>query len=319
MVRLLTVGILAFLFSIFSGSLIIRVLKHLEMGQKIRGDGPARHLKKEGVPTMGGVIILLGVVLGILLTHSLTQEILWLFFITLGFGLIGLLDDLIKVIEDRSLGLRAWQKITGQLLLSFIFSLHLLGTSRGDLLLVPFTGGALDLGIWAIPFSMLVIIGTANAVNLTDGLDGLAAGITATTGLALSILLLLLGYRELAPFALALSGASLGFCWFNGHPAQVIMGDTGSLALGGALAGLALLSDTPLFLVIAGGLFVLETISVIIQVISFQTTGRRLFRMTPIHHHFELLGWEEPKIVIRFWLLSFLLVLVTLLGLLSHL
>ncbi len=319
MAGLLAAGMLALIIALLLGALIINLLTNLNLGQTIREDGPPNHLQKEGLPTMGGIIILLALVLALLFTTSLTENLLWLFLVTLGFGLIGLLDDLIKILEERSLGLKAWQKLCGQLLLALLISFHVAGLPGGDTLRLPFTAHTLELGYLYLPFAILVVVGTANAVNLTDGLDGLAAGITVLVSLGFTIISVLIGVYDLAIFSISLAGACLGFLWYNGYPAKVIMGDTGSLALGGALAGLALLSKTELFLFIMGGVFVLETLSVIIQVISFRSTGKRVFAMSPIHHHFELVGWKEPKIVIRFFIFSCLLLFLGLLGMVLHL
>jgi len=224
---------------------------------------------------------------------------------TVGFGLIGFLDDYIKVVAKRSLGLRAREKLVGQFGLAALVAIY--AASRvGTEFIVPFWTGTITLPtVLYVPFTIFVLVGVVNAVNLTDGLDGLAAGSTAIGAAAFAVIFLLLGHSDLSMFTSALAGACLGFIWFNGPPAQVIMGDTGSFALGAALATGAVLSRTSLFLPIIGGLFVLETVSVMLQVLYFRATkGRRLFRMAPLHHHFELVGWAESKVMIRFVLMS---------------
>ncbi|MFA6809221.1 MAG: phospho-N-acetylmuramoyl-pentapeptide-transferase, partial [Eubacteriales bacterium] len=246
--------------------------------------------------------------------------------ITLGFGVIGFLDDFLKVIRRQNLGLRAWQKLVGQFCLALVFAVVAVGVlGRGTVVGIPFTSYQLDLGFLYFPLIALVVVGTTNAVNLTDGLDGLAAGSVMISALGY-IVVTVLGYKscvgisnvnatDLPLFAAAVAGGCLGFLRFNHQPARVFMGDCGSLALGGALAGLAVLSKTEFVLVIIGGVYVIEVLSVIIQVISFHTRGKRIFRMSPIHHHFELGGWSERKVVIIFWIAS---LVFALLGVLSY-
>ncbi|HHY45937.1 MAG TPA: phospho-N-acetylmuramoyl-pentapeptide-transferase [Firmicutes bacterium] len=288
------------------GSPLILRLKMLKFGQRVRADGPPEHLKKSGIPTMGGVIILAGLTLSLLVVARRDLDVLWALFVTLGFGLIGLADDFIMIILRRSLGLRARAKLAGQVLISLILAVYCL--SRPDLgtaITLPFVGTKVDPGLLYIPFAVLVVVGSSNAVNLTDGLDGLAAGTSAIAATAYVVVCYAIGKDSLAVFPAAIAGACMGFMWFNAHPAQVFMGDTGSLALGGAFGALALLSKTELLLAIIGGVFVIEALSVMLQVIYFKWTGgRRILKMSPIHHHFELSGWLEPKVVVRFWIVG---------------
>ena len=299
-------GLLAFAFSLVFGPAVIRRLQRLKVGQVIRSDGPKTHQAKAGTPTMGGVLIVLCTVAAILLTaRPLTDSTVIMLLSTVGFGLIGFLDDYIKVVAKRSLGLRAREKLVGQFGVAALVAIY--AASRvGTEFIVPFWTGTITLPtVLYVPFTIFVLVGVVNAVNLTDGLDGLAAGSTAIGAAAFAVIFLLLGHSDLSMFTSALAGACLGFIWFNGPPAQVIMGDTGSFALGAALATGAVLSRTSLFLPIIGGLFVLETVSVMLQVLYFRATkGRRLFRMAPLHHHFELVGWAESKVMIRFVLMS---------------
>jgi len=305
MERLLLIIIAAFFMSLLLGPGIISWLRHLKFGQSIRQEGPQSHLQKAGIPTMGGVIILSALTATILIFVGDNSQALLCLGVTLGYGLIGFIDDFIIVVKKRSLGLNARQKLLGQIIIGGLLGFFVwLNPSFNREILLPFTKFSLDLGYLYIPFVILVMIGTSNAVNLTDGLDGLAAGTTAIALLAYLFITLSLGNFGLAAFTAALLGACLGFLWFNCHPAQVFMGDTGSLALGGSLASIAVLTGTEVFLLVIGGIFVIETLSVIIQVISFKLTGKRVFRMSPIHHHFELTGWKETKVVGRFYLLA---------------
>lgn len=291
------------------GPLIIPLLRGLKFGQNIRSDGPSRHMSKAGTPTMGGVMFLAGTVVGGILLGRGQPDSIAVLLIMLGFGFIGFLDDYIKVVLKRSLGLRAREKLLGQILLAAGLAFWVVkGLERGTDIVLPFSGyftlgGAhIDLGWWPfLAFTIMVVVSSANAVNLTDGLDGLATGISMIVALALMMIALVILKDGVAVSMAALAGGCLGFLFFNRHPARVFMGDTGSLALGGGLGAAAVITRSELFLFIIGGIFVLETFSVIIQVISFQTTGRRLFRMAPLHHHFELGGWSENRVVYTFW------------------
>lgn len=301
----LAVG-LPFLVLMLFGSLIIKVLNRFNFGQRVRGQGPETHLKKEGIPTMGGILILIGISITYFLVLEPTSDVLWALIITLGMGFIGFLDDFKKIRTDSTLGLRARGKILGQIIIGLMLALYVYNYSDlGTRILVPFNGQAIDLGAWIIPLIVLTVIGTANGVNLTDGLDGLAAGVTAVVTSAFAVITSALNMNNLTLFALSVTGACLGFIWFNSHPAQVFMGDVGSLSLGGAIAALAVLTRSELILLIIGGVYVIETISVIVQVIYFRITGgKRILRMAPLHHHYELAGLAESKIVTRFLIIS---------------
>jgi phospho-N-acetylmuramoyl-pentapeptide-transferase len=282
----------------------IPLLQRLKVGQEVRDDGPRTHLKKQGTATMGGVVIILGAgIAGFIFTSDVYETSL-LFIIMLGCGLLGLWDDFLKVVLRRPLGLRARAKVIGQLLVGIILAWGSSMLGRGTLIAVPYTGIELEAGFLYYIFVVLVLVATANAVNLTDGLDGLASGLMVIISAAFVLIALLTGHYAVAVFAGALGGACLGFLRYNYHPARIFMGDTGSLALGGVLAALAVLTGTELLLMILGGVFVLEVLSVIIQVISFQLTGKRVFKMSPLHHHFELSGWAEVKVVHVFWLIG---------------
>ncbi|MFW5985370.1 MAG: phospho-N-acetylmuramoyl-pentapeptide-transferase [Halanaerobiaceae bacterium] len=296
---------LPFLILMILGPVLIKILKQLNYGQQVRGQGPKSHLKKEGIPTMGGILIILAILLSALIVLELNVNVIWVLFIILGMGLIGFWDDFIKIRTQKSLGLKARHKIVGQLLLSLLLALYIYYYSdTGSIVFLPFRG-QISLGIWIIPFVMLTVTGTVNAVNITDGLDGLASGVTAVVSSALSVLLFVLNYQQLGLLGFVITGACIGFIWYNSHPAQVFMGDVGSLALGGALSAMAVLSGTEIYLLVLGLVFVIETVSVIIQVIYFRLTGgKRVFRMTPLHHHYELQGMQESKIVARFFILS---------------
>ncbi|WP_459835388.1 phospho-N-acetylmuramoyl-pentapeptide-transferase [Halanaerobaculum tunisiense] len=317
MIDLIYAAVVSFLISIVIGPFVISWFRKLEFGQNVRKVGPERHLDKAGIPTMGGVIIIFAVLLSTLAFAEPTIEIVLALFVTLSYGLLGLLDDVIKILAERSLGLRAWQKILGQILAAL--AVGLVAVTKLDLgteILVPYLLINIDLGQLFIPFVIMVIVGTSNAVNLTDGLDGLAAGVTIIVTITYAYMAFKFGNQDLAIFATSIAGACLGFSWFNSHPAQVFMGDTGSLALGGALAVISVLTRTELFLLIIGGVYVIEAVSVILQVGYYKLTqGQRIFKMSPLHHHFELEGWQEAKVVIRFWILAIILSLLGLLGL----
>lgn len=301
--ELVLAPLVAWLGTVLAGPAVIPLLRRWRVGQTVRQDGPRRHLGKAGTPTMGGIIFLAGMTAAVL---TLAPRNLFLglgLLATLGYGFLGFLDDYIKVVLKRPLGLRARYKLLGQVAIAALVSwaaAEVLGL--GTWVRFPMSTVVMDLGPWYLPFGILVFLGTANAVNLTDGLDGLAAGTAMVALAAFSLLAWKAGRRELTLFSLALAGSCAGFLLFNYHPAKVFMGDTGALALGGALAGVALLTKTELWLPVIGGVFVLETLSVILQVVIFQTTGRRVFRMSPLHHHFELAGWTENQVVHRFWL-----------------
>ncbi|NLV21880.1 MAG: phospho-N-acetylmuramoyl-pentapeptide-transferase [Syntrophomonadaceae bacterium] len=301
---LIAAGI-ALLVCLAMGPFMIPFLQRLKVGQNIRDDGPRTHLSKAGTPTMGGVIIITAVMVASFLMAGASKQVLVAVLIMLALGGIGFWDDYIKVVLKRSLGLRARDKLLLQTLVGLVLALLLLFyLDRGTQLIIPFTTLTLDLGLLYIPFIILVLMATANGVNLTDGLDGLAAGVTIPVALAYIIISIMMGHFNMIIFGAALVGACLGFLVFNHYPAKVFMGDTGSMAIGGAITALAAINRSEIALLIIGGVFVIEALSDIIQVVSFKTTGRRVFKMAPLHHHFELKGWPERKVVFMFWLLS---------------
>lgn len=312
-------GVVSFIVAIIIGPYTIKYLHRLKFGQNVRSDGPKRHLQKSGTPTMGGVIILVGLSIAILLFHRSFGHLLFALFATLAFGVIGFLDDLLMILTRSSLGLKARHKLLGQILVAILVALYAMAQEDiGTGVLIPFSDYVLQLP--TVIYILLVIgvmLGSANAVNLTDGLDGLAAGTMAVASGIYAIVAARLDNPAMALFAGAVAGACLGFAWFNAHPAAIFMGDTGSLGLGAAFGVMGIFTKTPLFLPIIGGLFVIETLSVIIQVVYFRITkGKRVFKMAPLHHHFELSGWEEPKVMIRFWLISLLFGVIGLLAIL---
>lgn len=311
---------------------IIRKLKAMSLTQQIRDDGPERHMEKSGTPTMGGVIIIIAIVVSVLMWGDITNRYVLIVTVALlAFGAIGLVDDYMKITRKNHRGLRAWYKFGSQTavalaLVAFISMTP--GDPYKDILIMPFFKNILiPLGIFYIPFAVLVMVGSSNAVNLTDGIDGLAVGLVAIATLANGVLIYISGHRglaeylnvlylpgsgELAIFCGAMLGASLGFLWYNSYPADIFMGDVGSLGLGGALGTLAVISKHEIVLAVVGGIFVVETVSVFMQVISFKLTGKRVFKMAPIHHHFELKGWAEPKVLVRFWIVGIMLALLSL-------
>lgn len=304
--------VISFLITLILGPIVIPLLKKLKIGQSIREEGPKSHLSKSGTPTMGGLIILLALVITVFSSGIITEDTYVLILATLGFGLIGLIDDYIIVVKKRNLGLSAGQKMAGQIILAVILAIYQSNTSElGTKVIVPFLQNQyLDLGILYIPFIVFVVVGTVNSVNLTDGLDGLASGITLIVMSFFSMIALKWGFGSTSLFATALAGACLGFLMHNSYPAKVFMGDTGSLALGGAVATTAILLNLPLILPIVGGIYFIETLSVIIQVLSFKLTGKRVFLMSPLHHHYEHKGWKETKIVSVFWFATVILCLI---------
>ncbi|MDP2681917.1 MAG: phospho-N-acetylmuramoyl-pentapeptide-transferase [Deltaproteobacteria bacterium] len=317
----------ALVLSFLSGPYIIRKLSLMQIGQVIRNDGPARHLSKEGTPTMGGIIILFCIIVPTLLWANLKNPYVWLLItVTSGFGIVGFIDDYKKWAQKDSRGLRPSHKLLGQCIIALGAALFLYFTGFNTSITVPFFKNVVIAMGWVyIPFVILVIVGASNAVNLTDGLDGLAIGPITIAAATYMLFTYLTGHTkianylqimyvpnsgELTIFAGAMVGASLGFLWFNSYPAQVFMGDVGSLALGGTLGTLAIITKQEILLVLVGGVFVVEALSVIFQVGSFKLRGKRIFRMAPIHHHFELNGWSEPKIIVRFWIISIILSLI---------
>ncbi|KKM12418.1 phospho-N-acetylmuramoyl-pentapeptide-transferase [Clostridiales bacterium PH28_bin88] len=300
---------MAFLLTVALGPVFIPILRKMKFGQTVRGDGLRAHLRKTGTPTMGGLLFLLPITVITIFLAEATVETFTALFITLGHGVIGFVDDYIKVVMRRPLGLKARHKLVAQAALGLVLALvAVFFLGRQGEVFIPGWGGYLQLGWWYVPFVVVfMVIGFANAVNLTDGLDGLAAGVTVVAALALMAISALAGRSDLAIFAGTVAGGCLGFLVFNRHPARVFMGDTGSLALGAALASLAVLGGTELMLPIVGGIYVAEALSVVLQVLSFRLTGKRIFRMSPLHHHFELLGWAEPRVVRTFWTVGLVL------------
>lgn len=294
--------IVAFVIVLILGPIFIPMLKKFKFGQNIREEGPKSHLLKKGTPTMGGIMFIVSIAITTLvITGRVKGQTAIVLLTTVGYGAIGFLDDALKIMKKKNLGLRAYQKLAGQLLFAFILSYYAYRSPEiGSSVHIPFTNSMIDLGIFYIPFMMFVIVAVTNAVNLTDGLDGLASGVTLIVSVFFAVAAYGIGNRELSIFCGALSGSLLGFLKYNAYPAQVFMGDTGSLALGGAVSALAVLMKMPFIILIVGIVYVLEDLSVIIQVISFKTTGKRVFKMAPLHHHFEQEGWHETKVVAWF-------------------
>jgi phospho-N-acetylmuramoyl-pentapeptide-transferase len=324
-------AVTALAMALFIGPTMIAMLSRYQIGQQVRSDGPQSHLQKSGTPTMGGGLILVAMVLGTLLWADLSNRFVWILLgATLGFGLVGFYDDYLKLVVGNSKGLAARYKYLAQSIIGFatIMTLHHLRQSPAETsLYVPFfkTVAIPMSTFWFVALSYFVIVGTSNAVNLTDGLDGLAIMPAVMVAAALGVFAYVTGNFKFATylqipyipgvgealiFSATLVGAGLGFLWFNAYPAQVFMGDVGALAIGSALGTLAVLVRQEIILFVMGGVFVLETVSVMLQVASFKLTGKRIFRMAPIHHHFELKGWAEPKVIVRFWIISVVLVLI---------
>lgn len=326
-------AITSFLFVLIAGGPFIAWMKQRQFGQAIRTDGPQTHLKKGGTPTMGGLLILVGSLLGTLFWSDLSNIYVWaLCLLIVIYGMVGFLDDYIKIIKKDPEGLASRWKFrllfVGAALVSFMIYAAGDGQAGQGVLYFPFFKNlTISMGPYYMLFSVLVMVGASNAVNLTDGLDGLAIGPCIVNAASFFLLCYLggnavfarylqiphvPGIGELAVLCSALLGGGVAFLWFNAYPAQIFMGDIGALALGGALGALAVVSKNELLLGILGGVFVMETLSVILQVVSFKLRGKRIFRMAPIHHHFELLGWPEPKVIVRFWILSFILAIAAL-------
>ena len=326
-------GVLTALFiALLVGPLVICRLSHLRIGQNVRSDGPESHLSKAGTPTMGGLLILVSIAASTLLWGDLGNRFIWVVLVTTAiFGAIGWVDDYLKLTQGNSKGLSAARKYSWQSVAALAAALFLFFTAKTPVeteLIVPFFKNiAINLGWFYVVLTYFVVVGTSNAVNLTDGLDGLAILPAVLVAGALIVFAYVTGHinfsrylgvpyiagvGELCVFCGAIVGAGLGFLWFNTYPAQVFMGDVGALALGAALGIVAVMVRQELALVIMGGVFVVETISVILQVLSYKLTGRRIFRMAPLHHHFELKGWPEPRVIVRFWIVTVILVLVAL-------
>ncbi len=328
--RVIYAAVTAFLIAFVLTPWFINKLQEIKMGQQIRDDGPKTHMVKSGTPTMGGILIIFAVVLSTLLWADLTNAYVWMVVVaTLGFGAIGFADDYLKFSKKRSKGLTATEKFIGQfgVAIAIGVALYFLPGFSTKLNLPFFKNVTPDLSWFYVPFVVLVIVGASNAVNLTDGLDGLAIGPVMIATMAYTIVVYIAGHKffsdyllvpyvegagEVGVFTAAIFGASLGFLWFNTYPASVFMGDVGSLPLGAALGTVAVISKHELLLLLVGGVFVIEAVSVIFQVISFKSRGKRIFLMAPIHHHFEMKGWEEPKVVVRLWIIAILLALLSL-------
>ncbi|MDY6943064.1 MAG: phospho-N-acetylmuramoyl-pentapeptide-transferase [Pseudomonadota bacterium] len=320
----------ALLISLLVGPTLIRRLNFHQIGQQIREDGPQSHFSKAGTPTMGGALILVAIAFSTLLWSDLTNRYVWVVLVTtLLFGLVGGIDDYLKLSRGNSKGLSARQKYFWQSVIGFAAAVILFASATDPVettLIVPFFKDvALPLGWLFVPFVYFVIVGSSNAVNLTDGLDGLAIMPTVLVAGGLGVFAYVAGHAKFAAylavphvsgageiliFSGAIAGAGLGFLWFNTYPAMVFMGDVGALALGAALGVVSVVVRQELVLLIMGGVFVVETVSVMLQVLSFRLTGRRIFRMAPIHHHFELKGWPEPRVIVRFWIITVILVLI---------
>ena len=284
------------------------MLTKFKFGQTVRDDGPQTHLQKNGTPTMGGVIMIIAILITGLTRAKIDKDLLVGLICITGFGLVGFLDDFIKIKMKRSLGLKAYQKIILQFALALFVSYYQYSASpSATQMMVPFTDIVINLGPLYVPIMMFVIIGTVNAVNLTDGLDGLASGVTLIVSIFFMMLAISVGNSDVGILAAATGGACLGFLGFNSYPAKVFMGDTGSMALGGAVVAFAVLTNSVLLIPIVGGIYFVEAISVIIQVASFKLTGKRVFKMAPIHHHFEQCGWPETRVVFVFWITTVVL------------
>jgi phospho-N-acetylmuramoyl-pentapeptide-transferase len=328
--RIIYAAVTAFLIAFALAPSMIRKLQEIKLGQQVRDDGPKRHLAKSGTPTMGGILIIFAVIVSTVLWADIARPIIWLVLAsTFGFFLIGFVDDYLKFIKARSKGLSASQKFAAQVCvaLGVALALYFLPSYSTKLSVPFFKNFTPDLGWFYIVFAIVVIVGTSNAVNLTDGLDGLAVGPIMIAALAYTVVAYVTGHRlmseylliphiegagELAVFTASILGASLGFLWYNAYPASVFMGDVGSLPLGAALGTVAVLTKHELLLLMVGGVFVIEAVSVIFQVLSYKSRGKRIFLMAPIHHHFEMKGWEEPKVVVRLWIIAILLALLSL-------
>ncbi len=324
-------AVTALLIAFILGPWTVRKLRSLKARQEIRDDGPQTHLSKAGTPTMGGTLMIAAIVISCLLWMDWASTYTWqVITAVLGFGLVGFIDDFLKITRRNSDGLSAKAKMAGQILVSLGLMIWVYFTRNGEttFLYLPFIKfPILDMGLFYIPFGMFLMVGFSNAVNLTDGLDGLATGLIILSGMTLAVLTYVSGHMDfssylLIPFipgageltvlSLALVGAAVGFLWFNGHPAEVFMGDTGPLAFGGLIALVSMLVKKEILLLIFGGVFVMEALSVMIQVFWFKRTGKRVFRMAPLHHHFELGGWSETKVVIRFWIVGGIFALISL-------
>lgn len=321
--KMIYAAMLAFAITAILTPIAIPLLRMLKFGQSIRDIGPSWHNKKAGTPTMGGIAFIIGIVVATIVLCGLSSNVLLLLTGSLGFGIIGLMDDFIKIVLKRNLGLKAWQKIVLQLIVAIIFII--MGQGIGALdsnISIPFTSNLFDLGQWYLPVAVFIILATVNSVNLTDGIDGLASSVTGVVMIffAAALFCLANSFTYISSvtyvFAGACFGGLIGFLIYNSYPAKIFMGDTGSLFLGGAVVSLALIMKNPIIIVIVGFVYFVEALSVIVQVASFQLTGKRIFRMSPIHHHFEMCGWSEIKIVSVFSVVTGILALIAFYGIL---
>lgn len=302
-------AIIAFVLVMAMGPIVVPFLHKFKFGQTIRDDGPQSHLKKNGTPTMGGVMMIIAILITVFLRVEISTEILMALLCMFGFGMVGFIDDFIKIKMKRSLGLTAIQKIVLQVALALIISIYkfkIIG--NGVQFVVPFAQVGINIGLFYIPVLLVVILGTVNAVNLTDGLDGLSSGITAIVSSFFVLFAFVVAENTgISQMAAATLGACIGFMWFNVNPARVFMGDTGSMALGGAVTAFAIFTNSVLIIPIVGGIYFAEALSVIIQVLYYKKTKKRIFKMAPLHHHYEQCGWPETKVVFIFWIVSIIL------------
>ncbi len=312
--QLLIPIVVSFLITAALTWVFIPMLRRLKAGQNILEDAPKSHMAKSGTPTMGGIAIMLGVVLTCLTAGRVNRDMIIILVAFLAFGALGFMDDFIKVVMHRNLGLTAAQKLVLQIIIAAALALYQASVSvYGTSVFIPFLNEYWNFGIFYVPFVAFVVVAMVNSVNLTDGLDGLASGVTLIVALFLAIVGVTYTFTATSVFCAALAGGCLGFLMFNRHPAKVFMGDTGSLALGGGIAAAAILMDIEMIIPIAGGVYVAEALSVIIQVFSYKTRGKRVFKMAPLHHHFELCGWKEVKVVAVFWSVTLLLCILSML------
>lgn len=302
-------AMIGFLIVIILGPIFIPMLARFKFGQTVRDEGPQSHLAKNGTPTMGGVMMIIAILITGLTRATISKGLIVGLICIVGFGFVGFLDDFIKIKMKRSLGLKAYQKIILQFALALYIAYYQYSASpSATQLVIPFTNHIINLGIWYIPFMIIFIIGTVNAVNLTDGLDGLASGVTLIVSCFFVLFAVSISNSDVAILAAATAGACLGFLGFNSYPAKVFMGDTGSMALGGAVVAFATLTNSPLIIIIVGFIYLAEALSVMIQVTYFKlTNGKRIFKMAPLHHHFEQCGWPETRVVFVFWIVTVVL------------
>jgi phospho-N-acetylmuramoyl-pentapeptide-transferase len=317
-IRIVIPAAIAFVVTVILTPLIIPILKKIKAGQSIREEGPQSHMIKSGTPTMGGIAIIGAVLFTCLSSGESTRDMLVILGAFTAFGILGFLDDFVKVSLKRNLGLTAKQKLLLQILIAVVLAIYQSHYSiYGTKVAIPFINENIDFGIWYVPFIAFVVVAMVNSVNLTDGLDGLASGVTLIVALFFAIVGFTFGSPAAAFFCSALTGACFGFLMFNRHPAKVFMGDTGSLALGGGIAAAAIIMNVVLILPFVGGVYVAEALSVILQVVSFKLRQKRIFKMAPLHHHFELSGWKETKVVAVFWFATLVLCLISMFSMLN--